>query len=65
MQQLSEKFCNQVYGSKSGRRKGKLAKRLEKFCKGEERLVTDSRNNGLQRKGLKSKSESENFNRKK
>ena len=36
-----------------------MAKRLEKFCKGEERLVTDSRNNGLQRKGLKSKSESE------
>ena len=42
-----------------------MAKRLEKFCKGEERLVTDSRNNGLQRKGLKSKSESENFKRKK
>ena len=42
-----------------------MAKRLEKFCKGEERLVTDSRNNGLQRKGLKSKSGSENFNRKK
>ena len=41
-----------------------MAKRLEKFCKGEERLVTDSRNNGLQGKGLKSESESENFNRK-